>query len=152
MHPGWEFTTSHQKDAGTFILRLVSEFTPPGTLVIRKQKKSKGWLNISHSEQYSCESVTLCGPSTFLLPHNKIKIKYLEGLLMAFWGLVFMQVCLSPYDPVYITQNHSDIGCTHSLCWAWGNARWASRCSWLLCYEETLGRLLTVCSHGAWWA
>lgn len=45
----------------------------------------------------------------------------------------------------------ADGNCTHSLCWVWGNARWASRCFWMLCYEETPCWSPTVCAHGAWW-
>lgn len=52
MNSGWEFTTNHQKDAGTFMLRLVSEFTPPVTFVIRKeyQLKKGDWISLKVDE------------------------------------------------------------------------------------------------------
>lgn len=84
MEYGWDFTTSHQKDTGTFTTWLMSVFTSPVTFIVGEE--------------------------------NKLKRP----------------------------------GCTHSLCWARGNARWASRCFWLLSCRETLGQSLTVCAHGAW--
>ena len=129
MHLQWEFATSHQKDADTFKPWSVYTSDLFHHEEERKQTETWGGQDLSQSGSKS----NLSAEWIVNVPEHS-----------ECWWQLSLFLC---FHQVQIVETHNR-SCTHSPCWVWGNARWASKCFWQLSCSETPGRSRTVCARG----